>query len=114
MNTQCNSKQLHFQGLGSQKVIADFDGGTITSDAGALLLREIESANHFVDDFARCFSDQREQGYVEHSVKELIAQRTIHAVDLFESRLARSQDPIGHLVDLGLAGLLLGITAAKS
>ncbi len=51
MNTQCNSKQLHFQGLGARKVIADFDGGTITSDAGALLLREIDSANHFFDDF---------------------------------------------------------------
>jgi hypothetical protein len=77
MNTQCNSKQLHFQGLGSRKVVADFNGGTITSDAGALLLREIDSANHFFDDFAACFVDHREQGYVEHSVKELIAQRTI-------------------------------------
>jgi hypothetical protein len=77
MVTQCNSKQLHFQGLGSRKVVADFDGGTITSDAGALLLREIDSANHFFDDFASCFVDDREQGYVEHSVKELIAQRTI-------------------------------------
>jgi len=77
METDCNPKQLHFQGLGSRKVIADFDGGTITSDAGALLLREIDAANHFFDDFASCFVDHREQGYVEHSVKELIAQRTI-------------------------------------
>jgi hypothetical protein len=77
METDCNSKQLHFQGLGSRKVVADFDGGTITSDAGALLLREIEAANHFFDDFASCFVDHREQGYVEHSVKELIAQRTV-------------------------------------
>jgi len=42
-------------------------GETITSDAGALLLREIEAANHFFDDFASCFVDHREQGYVEHS-----------------------------------------------
>jgi hypothetical protein len=77
MNTQCNSKQLHFQGLGSRQVVADFDGGTITSDAGSLLLREIDEANHFFDDFASCFIDQREQGYVEHSVKELITQRTV-------------------------------------
>ena len=55
MVTECNSKQLHFQGLGSRKVVADFDGSTITSDAGALLLREIEAANHFFDDFASCF-----------------------------------------------------------
>jgi hypothetical protein len=77
METDCNPKQLHFQGLGSRKVVADFEGGTITSDAGALLLREIEAANHFFDGFASCFVDHREQGYVEHSVKELIAQRTI-------------------------------------
>jgi hypothetical protein len=77
METDCNPKQLHFQGLGARKVVAAFDGGTITSDAGALLLREIEAANHFFDDFASCFVDHREQGYVEHSVKELIAQRTI-------------------------------------
>ena len=77
MKTDCNSKQLQFQALGTRKVVADFDGGTITSDAGALLLREIEAANHFFDDFASCFVDHREQGYVEHSVKELIAQRTI-------------------------------------
>jgi hypothetical protein len=77
METDCNPKQLHFQGLGSRKVVANFDGGTITSDAGALVLREIDAANHFFDDFASCFVDYREQGYVEHSVKELIAQRTI-------------------------------------
>jgi len=77
MNTQCNIDKLHFQGLGTKKVIADFNGGTITSDAGALLLREIDSANNFIENFASCFIDYRNQGYVEHSVKELIAQRTI-------------------------------------
>ena len=77
MNTQCNINQLHFQGLGTKKVIADFNGGTITSDAGALLLREIDSANNFIENFASCFADYRNQGYVEHSVRELIAQRAI-------------------------------------
>ena len=72
MNTRRNSKQLHFQGVGTRKVVADFDGGTITSDAGALLLREIDLANHFLDEFASCFEDHRDQGYVEHSVKELM------------------------------------------
>jgi hypothetical protein len=74
METDCNPKQFHFQGLGSRKVVADFDSGTITSDAGALLLREIDTANRFFDDFASYFFDRREQGYVGHSVKELIAQ----------------------------------------
>ncbi len=36
MTPQCNIEQLHFQGLGQRKVVASFDGGTITSDARAL------------------------------------------------------------------------------
>jgi hypothetical protein len=77
MNTECNPNQLHFQGLGPRKVVGCFDGGTITSDAGALLLREIDEARNLFDQFSRCFVDCREPRFVEHSVKELIAQRTI-------------------------------------
>jgi len=77
MKTQCNPKQLHFQGLGTRKVVGCFDGGTITSDAGALLLREIENARKFFEKFSRCFVDCRDPRFVEHSVKELIAQRTV-------------------------------------
>lgn len=73
MNTQFNINQLHFQCLGTIKAIADFNGGTITSDAGALLLREIDSANNFIKRFSSCFMDYRNQGYVEHSAKEMIA-----------------------------------------
>jgi len=60
-----------------KKVVADYDGGNIKSDAGALLFREINLGNHFFDDFASCFVDHREQAYAEYSMKELIAQRTI-------------------------------------
>ena len=77
MNTECNPNQLYFQGLGGRKVVGCFDGGTITSDAGALLLREIDEARNIFDPFSRCFVDCREPRFVEHSVKELIAQRTI-------------------------------------
>ena len=70
MNTQCNINQLHFQGHGTKKVNADFNGGTITSDAGTLLLREVDSAYNFIGSFASCFIDYRNQGYVEHSVKD--------------------------------------------
>jgi hypothetical protein len=77
MKTQCNPKQLHFQGLGQREVVGCFDGGTITSDAGALLLREIDRARNLFDGFSRCFVDCRDPRFVEHSVKELIAQRTI-------------------------------------
>jgi hypothetical protein len=77
MQTQCNPKQIHFQGLGPRKVVAAFDGGTITSDAGALLLREVELANRFIERFSQCFVDTRDPRYIEHTVKEMIAQRTV-------------------------------------
>jgi hypothetical protein len=77
MKAQCNPKQLHFQGLGDKKVVAAFDGGTITSDAGALLLREVELANRFIERFSQCFVDTRDPRYIEHSVKEMVSQRTV-------------------------------------
>ena len=42
--TECNRQGLLFQDLGRRKVVADFDGGTISSDAGALILRKVEIA----------------------------------------------------------------------
>jgi len=79
MNTLCNEKNniyhIKFQPLGNKKVEANFDGGKITSDAGALLLREIDKANNLLKDFAGCFTDYRDCRYTEHRVKELISQR---------------------------------------
>lgn len=79
MNTVCNKnttiKQLTLQPLGNKKVEAKFDGGRITSDAGALLLREIDEANKVLKDFASCFTDYRDRRYTEHGVQELISQR---------------------------------------
>jgi DDE family transposase len=73
--TQCNKQNLLFQDLGNRKVVADFNGGTITSDAGALLLREIDLAHGLLDSFSQCFTDMRDERYIEHSVRDLIAQR---------------------------------------
>jgi len=57
-------------------VVACFDGGAITSDAGALLLRECEHATEIIAQFARCFRDHRDPALIEHTVEELVAQRT--------------------------------------
>lgn len=73
--TQCNSSPLTFQPLGAREVVAGFDGGKVTSDAGGLLLREIEQRFHFVERFARCFTDHRDPGRIEHTVQELVQQR---------------------------------------
>ena len=75
MRTQSVTKQLSFQGLGKRSVTASFDGGTITSDAGALLLRAVETTRGIISKFADCFIDLRNQRYVEHSLWSLIAQR---------------------------------------
>jgi hypothetical protein len=73
--TQCTAKDLFFQDLGSREVVARFDGGQVTSDAGALLLREIEHKFHFIEQFARCFTDHRDPDLVEHTLPELLKQR---------------------------------------
>jgi hypothetical protein len=73
--TQCIPTELLFQDLGPREVVARFDGGNITSDGGSLLLREIENKFHFVEQFARCFTDYRDPEATEHSLQELLKQR---------------------------------------
>ena len=75
MTTECNQNSFAFHPLGSRSVVARFDGGNITSDGGALLLRETERATGIVERFAACFTDHRNPLLIEHTVKELIAQR---------------------------------------
>jgi hypothetical protein len=75
MTTECNRFSFDFQPLGSREVVARFDGGRITSDAGALLLRETERATGILRQFAGCFTDHRDPELIEHTVEELIAQR---------------------------------------
>ena len=73
--TECIQKELEFQELGRRKVTGKFEGGTITSDAGGLLLREIDAANQYIKDFAKCFKDYRDKKKIEHKIEELLAQR---------------------------------------
>jgi Transposase DDE domain group 1 len=73
--THCSSPDLRSQPLGSRDVVGRFDGGPITSDAGGLLLREVEAKFHFIDRFAACFTDHRDPALVEHSLPELLKQR---------------------------------------
>src|SRR5947199_2312449 len=75
MTTECNSAYLDFPMLGSREVLADFDGGALSSDGGALLLRETERLTGVIRQFAACFTDHRDPDLTEHTVAELIAQR---------------------------------------
>ena len=75
MRTHCNANQLSFQGFHGRDVYASFDGGHITSDAGGLLLREVEHGQQFIERFSQCFTDLRNPRFTEHSVTELLSQR---------------------------------------
>jgi hypothetical protein len=75
MHTQCNAEQLEFSCVGRRRVVAGFDGGRVSSDAGALLLKRTDEAIGLIDRLAECFVDYREAGAIEHSVRTLLAQR---------------------------------------
>ena len=75
MRTECNQATFEFHGLVQRKVKARFDGGKITSDAGVLLLREVEKRTGLIAGLEQCFTDHRDPRLIEHSVKELLGQR---------------------------------------
>ncbi len=75
MKTECNSAYLDFPMVGSRRILADFDGGDISSDGGALLLRKTEELIGVIRQFAGCFADHRNPDLIEHSLEELLAQR---------------------------------------
>jgi len=79
--TECFTGQLFFEELGARNVVADFSGGQLSSDGGALLLRQIDSGLGVTRTLAACFVDRRDPALVDHSVRELLAQR-IYALAL--------------------------------
>src|ERR1700674_1956977 len=77
MTTECIAQQLEFQGVGRRRVVASFEGGTLSSDGGALLLGEVERRRGILQQFAACFHDRRPPALIEHSVEELVRQRVL-------------------------------------
>ena len=75
MGTECTAGALVSQAAGGREIVARFDGGTLTSDGGALLLREVERATGILRQFAACFTDRRDPRRTEHTVATLVAQR---------------------------------------
>jgi len=75
MKTECTPVRIGFQGLGRRRVEAAFDGGHISSDGGALLLREADARFGVTELLAGCFTDYRNPERVEHSLLELLRQR---------------------------------------
>jgi hypothetical protein len=77
MLTECNPSGFEFAPVEGRRVVAAFDGGAISSDAGALLLGETERAIRLTERFAACFTDARVSSLVEHSVGTLVMQRVV-------------------------------------
>lgn len=75
MQTECSADLFGFAPVEKRQVVAGFDGGTMTSDAGALLLGATNRVIRLVERFAGCFSDARNLGLIEHSLPTLIGQR---------------------------------------
>ena len=75
MQTQCSTASFEFARVEGRSVVASFDGGAITSDAGAVLLGATDRAIRLVDRLADCFTDHRDRRLIEHEVSTLVGQR---------------------------------------
>ena len=73
--TECKQEVFEFQVHGSRKVTADFSGGYLSSDGGAVFLRGVDLKMGLLERLAGCFSDDRLPCLVEHKVAELLRQR---------------------------------------
>lgn len=79
--TDCNDQPFLFQDLGNRQVVADFSGGYLSSDGGALLLRQIDHGLGVTRTLAQAFTDRRDPRYCDHTLQELLAQR-LHGLAL--------------------------------
>lgn len=110
--TDCNRGQLEFQGVGSRRVVADFDGGRVSSDAGGLLLlREVEQQMGLGEQLAACFQDYRKRELIEHSVRELVLQRIMGLALGYED--LNDHDSLRDDVALAVAAGKVDVTGAE-
>jgi hypothetical protein len=77
MPTECSPALFEFPPVEGRRVVAGFDGGAITSDAGALLLSHTDRAIRLTERFAACFADTRIAALVEHEVETMVMQRVV-------------------------------------
>ena len=77
MQTECSAGQFEFEVFDGRRVVAAFDGGAVTSNAGTLLLRETDRAIGLIERAAACFTDHRDAEQVIHALPTLIGQRIV-------------------------------------
>ena len=97
MPTECSRDRFGYEVVEGRQVVAAFDGGEVTSDAGALLLGATDRAIGLVTRFAACFDDSRVQAQVEHTVESMVAQRVFGIALGYEDLVDHDQlrhDPV--------------------
>ncbi len=93
--------QLNFGKLKKRQVIANFAGGRITSDAGIMLMAELDKKLKITARFAECFQDNRHLSYVDYSVHNLLAQRVYALILGYED--VNDHDKLRHDPALAIA-----------
>src|SRR5262252_2393925 len=73
MPTECSADLFGFAAVEGREVVAGFDGGAITSDAGGLLLGATDRAINLTERLAACFYDARCRYLIEHEIVTLVA-----------------------------------------
>jgi hypothetical protein len=110
MRTECIPELFDFPPVEGRQVVAAFDGGSITSEAGALLLGAVDRVIGLTRRFAACFHDARNQEFTEHTVETLVMQRIVGIALGYEDLL--DHDELRH--DPVLATLSGKLTAHRS
>ncbi len=88
MPTECSADLFGFAVVEGRDVVVAFDGGAISSDAGALLLGTADHAIKLTERFAACFHDARRPHLIEHEVATLLGQRVFGIALGYEDKLA--------------------------
>jgi hypothetical protein len=95
--TECTRQPLLFSSLGRQQIVGNFDGGRLTSDAGSLLLREVDRRTGLTTALAEALADPRDPAKITHDRRTLLAQR-IYGIALgyedLNDHLTLREDPL--------------------
>lgn len=83
-NTECTPKSYTFGRLEGRPIVTDFKGAVMTQDGGLILISELDRQLGVSQRLADCFTDQRDQRYVTHSLKDMVTQRLYGLVQGYE------------------------------
>ena len=99
--TECNRKLLSFSSVSGRKIVADFDGGWLTSDAGGLLLREADRRIGLTRALADRIADPRDPAKITHDLRSMLVQRICGIAMGYEDgndHLTLRHDPLFHVL----------------